>query len=106
MTYHQTTYVTPTQLQSFREKAATQDDLVLAFFENRAHCTWTPSEVQENVLPDAPITSVRRSITNLTKAGKLYKTAATRMGLYGRPEHAWKYCSSDPDQPELFKEAA
>ena len=37
-----------------------------------------------------PITSIRRSISTLTKAGKLTKTSKLQKGPYGKKEHIWK----------------
>ena len=36
------------------------------------------------------ITSVRRSITDLTKEGYLEKTSEQRKGLYGKKEYIWR----------------
>ena len=52
---------------------------------------FTPSAIRRMVLPDAPLTSVRRAMTNLTKDGLLEKTELKAEGIYGRPEHFWKY---------------
>ena len=36
------------------------------------------------------LTSVRRSITNLTKVGRLKKTGVKKTSIYGRPEYVWE----------------
>ena len=48
----------------------------------------TPWEVLERVMPDDPITSVRRSMTNLTEDRLLRKTGYFRPG----PKGAWCRC--------------
>jgi len=40
---------------------------------------------------DALLTSVRRSITNLTKSGRLTKTKEKKTSIYGRPEYVWEF---------------
>lgn len=88
--YHNTTETSGKQYQIFESKAATQDARVEAYFRQYSALTFTPSEVQRAVLFDAPLTSARRAISNLTAAGILVKTDTQRAGPYGRPEHAWK----------------
>ena len=38
----------------------------------------------------APITSIRRAITDLTNEGKLVKTNSLKKGNYGKKCHCWK----------------
>jgi hypothetical protein len=103
MTYFNTTSESGSKLQKYRVKAQNQDDLVLEFFEKNYPAGWTPSEVHRYALPAAPITSVRRSITTLTEAGKLDKTMNKRKGVYGRPEHIWMpRLRPNPAQGSLF----
>ena len=40
-----------------------------------------------------PLTSIRRSISTLTDAGKLTKTSELRKGKYDKKEHVWKFKS-------------
>ena len=87
--FYNTTNETNPDLQEYRQKAMKQDDVILAFFQRSPHPYYPPSEIWQRMLPDAPLTSVRRSFTNLTDAGKLVKTDQKRKGIYGRPEHVW-----------------
>lgn len=98
MSYFNTTNETGGLLKEYRRKASSQDVLVLEMFMNGE--PYSPSQVQSAVLPNAPITSVRRSITNLTTIGKLIKTGRKVMGLYNRHEYCWKL--NDPQQGELL----
>lgn len=93
-TYHNTTHET-TQLQAFTSIAIGQDAVVLDFFKKRPLVEFSPSQVLKNLINinminnATPITSIRRSMTNLTVAGKLNKTENKVQGMYGRPEHTW-----------------
>ena len=75
-------------LVTYQEKAKSQNDILMAYFNQFPYSCFSASMLIE-VLPNAPITSIRRSLTVLTKAGKLRKTAFTVMGMYGRLEYAW-----------------
>jgi hypothetical protein len=76
-------------LEEARRSGAVQTDVVLAFFKLFPDHSFTPAEVHRLILPHAPITSVRRAITDLTKAGKLRKTSERRVGDYGQLNYAW-----------------
>ena len=77
-------------------QAAKQDDLVLMIFKDNPNESFTPYEIQhlcEVCERDWPITSIRRAINTLTKAGNLTKTDELRKGKYGKNTHTWKYRS-------------
>lgn len=96
--YFNTTETTGSQLNEYTAKACNQNDLIMTYFEDHPG-KHTPSQVQQAVLPGAPITSVRRAITTLTDHGKLRKTTEQITGPYGRPEYLWKLPTT---QGELF----
>lgn len=97
--YHQTqTGLSDEQVASFTVQAARQEELILAYFKTNPG-EYSPEKIQGKVLPTAPITSVRRAITNLTEAGLLKKTGNKETGRYGRPVGTWMLAS---DQFELF----
>ena len=50
---------------------------------------YAPSELHK-LLPQYPITSIRRAITNLTNAGYLRKTGVKIVSPWGRREHCWQ----------------
>ena len=54
----------------------------------------TPFDIQEALSNlydlNAPITSVRRAITDLTTEDKLIKTDIMKKGIYGKEVHCWK----------------
>lgn len=86
--FYNTTSERNPQLKMFEGKAATQEDVVAEYFARVPEAT--PSAIQANCLPNAPMTSIRRAMTNLTNRGILRKSSEKRMGKYGRPEHVWK----------------
>lgn len=92
MTHYNTTAETGQMRMRFEVAAGKQDAAVLEFFRDFPG-EYSPSEIQKNVLPKAPLTSVRRAMSTLTKKGLLEKTDAKRMGPYGRPEYKWRIAS-------------
>lgn len=103
MNHYHATVDQPSRLTARYESAARrQDDLVLAWFRARPHVDACPEEVHAAVLPLAPLTSARRSITNLTTRGLLEKLPYTRPGLYGRPVHTWRLRTTEPRQGRLL----
>lgn len=91
--YFQTTPLAPSDLREAIAAAALQDDAVLAILSCRRPLP--PSEVHAIGVRAGRawlITSVRRSMTNLERAGLLVKGAAVD-GPHGRPEHTWRVVS-------------
>ena len=62
----------------------------------------TPFEVRESVLPECPITSARRAMTNLTESGLLVKTDMRRE-RYGKKNHVWRLARRRHEQRNLFE---
>lgn len=87
MSYYNTTSQTGQMLMAFTNAASKQDEQVLEIM--RTYKRASPSTVWTAIGRPCPITSIRRSITGLTLAGKLIKTADKAPGEYGRPEHVW-----------------
>jgi hypothetical protein len=89
--YWPTTPLTREQMVGALRLAEQQDEAVLAIFRGNPRAL-SPSQVwaigQENGRQWL-LTSVRRSITNLTNADVLVHLHASRMGPYGRPEGLW-----------------
>jgi hypothetical protein len=76
-------------LIDFEALAAKQDDEVLDYFRSM-NCPLSPSQVWVGLHHNAPITSIRRAITNLTNEGSLMKTAIRVKGPYNRNETCWE----------------
>lgn len=85
--FHNTIRLTGEALTTAERKAENQEDEILIFFQSHTGM-YTPAEVAEH-FPMWPITSVRRSITNLTTRGELVKTHVKRKGAYGMETHCW-----------------
>jgi len=95
MSYYNTTHVVGSQKAQYQSQAAAQEVYILKFFKARPAQLFTPSDVLDYLVTvlgsTAPITSVRRAITNLTSAGALLKTKHQKTGPYNRPEYCWMY---------------
>lgn len=85
--FHNTVNLGGAALTEANQKASKQEDAILEFFNTHLGM-YTPCEVGAE-FPQWPITSVRRSITNLTKRGKLVKTSVKRQGQYGAVNFCW-----------------
>jgi len=93
-----------TTLNESRKKAKTQDELVLAYFKDYDNLGATPERVlrhlkimeklSDNRWSQTPITSIRRSFSNLSFGlnPKIRKTDKMIMGDYGRKVYVWELC--------------
>jgi hypothetical protein len=93
--YWPTTPLTTDQLAGAIRVATQQDEAVLAIFRAFHLVALTPSQVHRIGEANGMrwlITSVRRSMTNLTADGQgpLQRLNATRPGPFGRPETLWQ----------------
>jgi hypothetical protein len=99
--FYNTTNESGTQLKKNIRQAVKQDDIVESFFKKYPDKEFTPLEVWQARFDDSTqITSVRRSITNLTKAGKLEETDIKREGAHGRSNYCWRLLV--PKAPKEF----
>lgn len=90
-TYWNTTGLKGDELAEARRAASNQEAFVLALYR-AARGPLSPSEALHRCEAAGkawPLTSVRRAVTNLTKAGALVRLDSKRQGDYGRPEHEW-----------------
>ena len=72
------------------QKAQSQEDKIYNWFLDHPTMEVTPFYIQARLMPKSPITSVRRAITNLTKAGHLEKTDKKVVEVYGISNYLWK----------------
>ncbi|KKL81902.1 hypothetical protein LCGC14_1990080, partial [marine sediment metagenome] len=79
------------KLQEYQNQAASQESKISSFFQLNPGEIFSPWEVQSLVFKTkTPITSVRRSMSDLTKVGILTKTEHLKeAGNYGRRSYAW-----------------
>jgi len=73
-----------------RAKASRQDERILALFVSHPNCLFAPHEVARELNVPWPLTSIRRSMTNLTERGCLEKTGQMRVGTFGKQVHTWR----------------
>ena len=80
-------------LPEYNSKAETQNERVLKIL-TYAMTHLTPAEVWARYCKyynrKTPITSIRRSMTNLTKKDKLEMVYVKKIGLFGRPNYQWR----------------
>jgi hypothetical protein len=91
--FYNTTRLAAEQLTVAIAAAKHQDDAVLLLY--RAFRKLGPSRAWQHYIErtgkhNTPITSIRRSVTNLTKARALRKTKDRVDGAYGKPEFEWE----------------
>lgn len=87
--FHVQSHVTVPEALAGEKKAKRQEDAILDYFRLRPVQRFTPSEVAAQ-FPQWPLTSVRRAMTNLSKAGALvHYPADRRPGPYGAAESSW-----------------
>lgn len=89
--YFNTTDVVGDELERYKIKASSQTAKVYALFKAMGDEPMTPSECFGMMDGHAPITSIRRAISVLTKHGLLQKTKIKSVGMYGRPELNWVF---------------
>lgn len=88
--YHNTTEASTSDLFEYEEKAKSQDEQVLDFMRSFPYLVEiTCQDIQFSVLPNAPLTSARRALSNLFKKGLIEKVRKTK-GSYGRDIFVWR----------------
>lgn len=101
--YFNTTHARGAELADCETKARHQEERVANLFKKHAPFPLSPSRVHSALGGDTfgPLTSVRRAVTNLQKAGVLEKLDRRMRGPYGRPEHLWRL-KGEPEQARLI----
>tara|TARA_B110000037_G_C16812202_1_gene380155 strand:+ start:212 stop:499 length:288 start_codon:yes stop_codon:yes gene_type:complete len=90
--YYNTTGESGIQLEVFEKKSKTQSEIIMKFLSSKPSAEYGASQLLSVVFKDTiPITSVRRSISNLVKENKLIYTGGTREGMFGRNENLIKF---------------
>ena len=100
--FHNTTNETGAKLAQSTSKALTQDEAILAYFHSYDNLGATPERVlrhlkimeklSSNRWSQTPITSIRRSFSNLSFGlnPKIRKTDRMIMGDFGRKVYVWE----------------
>lgn len=89
--YHNTLPIHGKALETAEAKAQSLEVMILKYFSDHSSQGFTPPEVQLVFGQQWPLTSVRRSITNLTTKGFLITTGERRPGLFGSDNNVWIY---------------
>jgi Fe2+ or Zn2+ uptake regulation protein len=93
MSYFNTTSEQGIDMVHYTLTAVNQECIVLEIM--KIHGSLSPSQVLSKYKiktgkVQTPITSIRRALSVLTKAGQLEKTNKKMYANYGRKEHFWK----------------
>lgn len=89
--YHNSVNISGEELKKRERRTESQNDKILKFFQRHDSMNFAAWEVYKYMkLPNVPITSIRRAITDLEKAGCLVKTENKRIGIYGDKCICWK----------------
>ena len=91
MSYHNTTHEPEHITRILEGKAENQEAKVLDFMRENPGVKFSPEQINAICLPDAPLTSVRRALSNLTYDGKIHKAGQKVKGQYGRMIYTWYY---------------
>lgn len=101
-TFYNTIAEPPQDLQTSRRAVDKQENIILSWFKGHPHSRCTPFEIHDQVLPAAPITSVRRALTNLTDSGLLEKLDSQKVERWGKRNYEWRLAERPAVQMEMF----
>lgn len=93
--FHNTIDANAEELEQHKAKAESQGDQILRIFNGHPERDFTPCEIHGKLWyklwDDRPLlTSVRRSITDLTRHGSLERTNTRRLGAHGAMNYTWR----------------
>jgi hypothetical protein len=94
--YYNTTNEKGSLLQTNMKQANNQEQLTLAVFQTypndnlSAYDVWQFLIDNESINEQTPLTSIRRSITDLTNRNRLVKTDKRVLGNAGRSTYTWR----------------
>lgn len=89
--YFNTTGVEGEELKERTFRAGTQNARIAEFFLARPGAMYTAPEVRRHLgMMNAPLTSIRRSMTTLTNFNILEKTNFKREGDFGHENYCWR----------------
>jgi len=92
MSYYNTTNIFDNQkLDEYEQKAVTQEEELLDFFQRHPDQKFSRDELHCFVLRDAPVSSITRALANLKKQNRVARLDEYRQGRYKRRQHLWQY---------------
>ena len=93
--FYNTIDLTGQELEKAKAQTLKQEELIAAIFKKNCTKEISPSQILEitnrHYGLNWPLTSIRRAITNLTEENTLVKLKTMKEGIYGKPEHTWKF---------------
>jgi len=89
--FHNTTNESVSATTVFEEKAKTQEEIVLEYFQEHKAESFSPETILRRCFSNrrVPLTSIRRAMSNLTKKKLLEKTEKKKISSFGRPAYKW-----------------
>lgn len=106
--FHNTISLEGEELVKANKQTTNQEDLIEAIFKANTSVAISPSQLlsifKEKYDWYIPITSIRRGLSNLTKADILIKTSKMIKGTYHLNEHCWMYYTVDNLQYRVEKQ--
>lgn len=88
-TYHNTTRLKGEELKTAEQKAQNQDQIIKEYFDTHSRPVSSCDLFKKGILEKAPITSIRRSVSNLWKQGYI-EAVGRKEGMYGRTVFTYK----------------
>ena len=94
--FHNTLDLPESELKARQLKAGSQNQIVYAYFYSHPYLAYTPIEVWKFLINRGlissctPVTSIRRSMTDLTTLDLLEKTKEKKPGEYGIDNFMWR----------------
>ena len=102
MAFYNTISLNGADLKKSTGRAESQTEKILRFFLVHPDRAFTPAEVYR-AMDDILLTSVRRSMSDLTKSGDLIKTDSQALGNFGSANYKWMLNQTKhPKQLKLF----
>lgn len=98
--YHNTTHQTGKALEEAHKVAGNQDELILEVFKRNPSRSMSANDILAILGSNILLTSVRRSLDTLKKAGHITDTGQ-KTGPYGRPVFTYKLVRAG-GQVEMF----
>lgn len=103
--FYNTIDLTGPELEKAKADTLKQEELISAIYKRNPGKAISPSQILEITGKyyglNWPLTSIRRAITNLTENTALIKLPGMIDGIYGKPEHVWRF-NSKVAQGNLF----
>ena len=94
-TYHNSTNQSKEFVKKEVKRFKNQEDAVLSLMRTFKRLTGSDIYRMHISHENAPLTSWRRALSNLTHEDKLHKTKSKKIGLYGKPEHYYELFDLD-----------